>query len=86
MRFGNNFASVDGLLLSKKDTSCCPVSLVDVLTAKFEFVQGKVHWIDSQIQIDFKWIKLDNKTYYLMDLNLENTDTILKSNEIAQTV
>eukprot|EP00703_Trepomonas_sp_PC1_P001753 JAP94853.1 hypothetical protein TPC1_12345 [Trepomonas sp. PC1] len=83
MRFGNNFCSVNGLLLSKKDTSCCPASLVDVLTAKFEFVQGKILSIQTQIPVDFKQIKLDNKTFYSMEMNLENTDTILTEQEVS---
>lgn len=74
MRLGNNFASVDGLNISKKDRSCSPATLIDVFTAKYQFVQGKVVNIASDRDVSYKYFKLDAQSHYLLDLNAEVAD------------
>ncbi|CAL5979863.1 PHD-like_zinc-binding domain-containing protein [Hexamita inflata] len=83
MRYGNNFASLDGLNVERKVNCCAPASLVDMLTAKYQFIQGKIYNISTQKEVQFKWFKLDAQAHYLVDLNVEQTEQLLDSAQIS---
>lgn len=86
LKWGNNFSSVNGLSLEKKATGCCPGSLLDALTAKYMFVQGKIQQITTGKDVQFKFFRLDPQIFAAVDLNVETHDQILSTAEITDAL